>query len=61
MAFAVKAVIDKAATRGGPQDGDIWILNDAHLGGTHLNDMRLVLPPVRLVKGGEVQQTSSTF
>ena len=99
MAFAVKAVIDKAATQGGAQEGDIWIFNDAHLGGTHLSDMRLVrpyfhdgklfcwlasvghwhdvggavpgnynpgatdafaeafvLPPVRIVKGGEVQQ-----
>ena len=98
MAFAVKAVIDKAAAQGGPQDGDVWIFNDAHIGGTHLSDMRLVrpyfrdgalfcwlasvghwhdvggavpgnynpsatevfqeavvLPPVRLVKGGEVQ------
>lgn len=26
MAFAVKAVIDKAAADGGPNDGDVWIL-----------------------------------
>lgn len=44
MAFAVKAVIDKAAEQGGPQDGDVWIFNDAHLGGTHLSDMKLVQP-----------------
>jgi N-methylhydantoinase B len=25
-------------------DGDIWIFNDAHIGGTHLSDMRLVRP-----------------
>lgn len=99
MAFAVKAVIEKAAERGELNDGDVWIFNDAHIGGTHLSDMRLVrpyfrdgklfcylasvghwhdvggnvpgnynpaateafqeafvLPPVRLVKGGEVQQ-----
>ena len=99
MAFAVKAVIEKAAERGELCDGDVWIFNDAHIGGTHLSDMRLVrpyfrdgklfcylasvghwhdvggnvpgnynpaateafqeafvLPPVRLVKGGEVQQ-----
>ena len=98
MAFAVKAVIDKAAEQGGPQPGDVWIFNDAHMGGTHLSDMRLVrpyfrdgelfcwlasvghwhdvggavpgnynpaateafqeavvIPPVRLVRGGEVQ------
>jgi N-methylhydantoinase B len=47
MAFAVKAVIDKAAGQGGPQDGDVWIFNDAHIGGTHLSDMRLVRPYFR--------------
>jgi N-methylhydantoinase B len=44
MAFAVKAVIDKAATDGDLADGDIYIFNDAHIGGTHLSDMRLVRP-----------------
>ncbi|RBI82946.1 hydantoinase B/oxoprolinase family protein [Rhodosalinus halophilus] len=47
MAFAVKAVIDKAAEQGGPQPGDVWIFNDAHMGGTHLSDMRLVRPYFR--------------
>ncbi|MCC6007843.1 MAG: hydantoinase B/oxoprolinase family protein [Rhodobacteraceae bacterium] len=42
MAFAVKAVIDKAD--GDMSDGDIWVFNDAHIGGTHLSDMRLVRP-----------------
>ncbi len=44
MSFAVKAVIDKAAENGDLEDGDIYIFNDAHLGGTHLSDMRLVGP-----------------
>ncbi|MCC1491256.1 hydantoinase B/oxoprolinase family protein [Cognatishimia sp. F0-27] len=44
MSFAVKAVIDKAAVDGDLADGDIYIFNDAHLGGTHLSDMRLVRP-----------------
>lgn len=44
MAFAVKAVIDKAAADGDLVDGDIYIFNDAHMGGTHLSDMRLVRP-----------------
>jgi len=44
MSFAVKAVIDKAEQNGDLADGDIYIFNDAHLGGTHLNDMRLVRP-----------------
>ena len=99
MAFAVKAVIEKAARDGDLADGDIYIFNDAHLGGTHLSDMRLVrpyfrdgtlfcylasvghwhdvggavpgnynpsatdafqeafvLPPVRIARGGEIQQ-----
>lgn len=44
MAFAVKAVIDRAAVDGGPKEGDVWIFNDPYLGGTHLSDFRLVRP-----------------
>ena len=44
MSFAVKAVIEKAAKDGDLADGDIYIFNDAHIGGTHLSDMRLVRP-----------------
>ncbi len=44
MAFAVKAVIDRAAEEGGPREGDVWIFNDPYLGGTHLSDFRLVRP-----------------
>ena len=44
MSFAVKAVIEKAAKDGNLSDGDIYIFNDAHIGGTHLSDMRLVRP-----------------
>ena len=51
MAFAVKAVIDKAEREGGPRDGDTWIFNDPYDGGTHLSDMRLVRP---LFRDGEV-------
>lgn len=47
MSFAVKAVIEKAARDGDLRDGDIYIFNDAHMGGTHLNDMRLVRPYFR--------------
>ena len=43
MSFAVKAVLKKRR-RWGPEDGDIYIFNDAHIGGTHLSDMRLVRP-----------------
>ncbi|MCS6853632.1 MAG: hydantoinase B/oxoprolinase family protein [Elioraea sp.] len=46
-AFAVRAVIERAAARGGPRPGETWAFNDPYLGGTHLNDMRLVRPVFR--------------
>ncbi len=50
MAFAVKAVIEKAGKDGGPADGDVWIFNDPYDGGTHLSDFRLVKPIFRAGK-----------
>lgn len=47
MSFAVQAVIEKAANDGDLAEGDIFIFNDAHIGGTHLSDMRLVRPYFR--------------
>ena len=47
MAFAVKAVIDKARRDGDLADGDVYIFNDPYDGGTHLNDVRLVRPLMR--------------
>jgi len=47
MAFAVKAVIEKFGQRGDIAEGDVFIFNDAHIGGTHLSDMRLVQPVFR--------------
>lgn len=44
MATAVRACIDKAARDGDLTDGDVYLFNDAHIGGTHLSDMRLVRP-----------------
>jgi N-methylhydantoinase B len=44
MAFAVKAVIDKAARDGNLSDGDVYIFNDPYDGGTHLSDFKLVRP-----------------
>ena len=44
MSFAVRAVIEKAAREGGIRDGDTWVLNDPYLGGTHLNDIKIVRP-----------------
>ena len=44
MAFAVRAAARVATTRGGMQDGDIWLFNDPYEGGTHANDFKLVRP-----------------
>jgi len=44
MAFAVKAVIDKADKDGDLKPGDTYLFNDPYDGGTHLNDFRLVRP-----------------
>ena len=51
MAFAVKAVINKAARDGDLAAGDTYLFNDPYDGGTHLNDIRLVRP---LMRGGQV-------
>jgi N-methylhydantoinase B len=47
MAFAVRGVIDKAARDGDLACGDIFLFNDPYVGGTHLNDVRLVRPIFR--------------
>jgi N-methylhydantoinase B len=47
MAFAVKAVIDKAIKDGGLAAGDTYLFNDPYDGGTHLNDVKLVRPLMR--------------
>jgi N-methylhydantoinase B len=44
MQFTVQRVIAAAANEGGFQDGDLWMLNDPYLSGTHLNDVILVSP-----------------
>ncbi len=51
MAFAVKAVIDKAQADGNLAPGDVYIFNDPYDGGTHLSDFKLVRPYFR---NGEV-------
>ena len=44
MQFTVQHVIAKANAAGGFQPGDVWILNDPYVGGTHLPDVNLVSP-----------------
>jgi N-methylhydantoinase B len=50
MAFAVRAIIDKVAAEGGLEPGDCFIFNDPTVGGTHLNDFRLIRPVFRSKK-----------
>lgn len=44
MQFTVQNVIARAAADGGFRPGDMWILNDPYVGGTHLPDVNLVSP-----------------
>lgn len=44
MQWTVQRVIAVAAAEGGFHDGDLWIVNDPYLSGTHLNDVVLVAP-----------------
>ena len=60
MAFAVRAVIKKAADNDGPQHGDTWIFNDPYDGGTHLSDFRLVRPVFRTSFKASKQSSDST-
>ena len=41
MQFSTQSVIARAK---GPKPGDIWIVNDPYLGGTHLMDVKFVKP-----------------
>lgn len=44
MQFAVQKVIELANAEGGFRPGDMWIMNDTYLGGSHLQDVQLVAP-----------------
>lgn len=44
MQWTVQRVIEQAQAEGGFKDGDLWIVNDPYLSGTHLNDVVLVSP-----------------
>ncbi|OGL17799.1 MAG: hypothetical protein A3K12_06925 [Candidatus Rokubacteria bacterium RIFCSPLOWO2_12_FULL_71_19] len=44
MQFSVQAAMAAAGRRGGFRPGDIYILNNPYLGGTHLPDVKLVMP-----------------
>jgi N-methylhydantoinase B len=44
MQFTTQNVLKLAQAQGGFKRGDIWILNDPYIGGTHLQDAQLVAP-----------------
>ena len=44
MQWTVQRVIEVAGAEGGFRDGDLWMVNDPYLSGTHLNDVVLVSP-----------------
>lgn len=44
MQFTVQRLIEIATAKGGFRPGDIWIVNDPYISGTHLNDIVLVSP-----------------
>jgi len=44
MQFTTQNVVKIANAQGGFRRGDVWILNDPYIGGTHLQDTQLVAP-----------------
>ena len=44
MQFTVQTVIEMARADGGFKPGDMWILNDPYIGGSHLQDVQLIAP-----------------
>ena len=51
MAFATKAVIERAKRDGDLGPGDVYVMNDPYDGGTHINDVKLLQP---LFRDGQV-------
>ncbi len=44
MQFTVQHVIELARQDGGFKPGDMWILNEPYIGGSHLQDVQLIAP-----------------
>ncbi len=44
MQFTVQTIIEMAREDGGFKPGDMWILNDPYIGGSHLQDVQLIAP-----------------
>ena len=44
MQFTVQKVIELANEDGGFKPGDVWIMNETYLGGSHLQDVQIIAP-----------------
>ena len=44
MQFTVQKVIELANEEGGFKPGDVWIMNETYLGGSHLQDVQIIAP-----------------
>ena len=44
MQFTVQKIIELANAEGGFKPGDMWIMNDTYIGGSHLQDVQIVAP-----------------
>lgn len=58
MQFTTQAVLKKAKAGGGFKPGDLWILNDPYIGGTHVQDVQMVAPV--FVEGKLIALAAST-
>lgn len=57
MQFTVQKVIELANADGGFKPGDMWIMNDTYLGGSHLQDVQIIAP---VYAGGELFAVMAT-
>ena len=57
MQFTVQKVIELANAEGGFKPGDMWIMNDTYLGGSHLQDVQIIAP---VFVGGELFAVMAT-
>ena len=57
MQFTVQKVIELANADGGFKPGDMWIMNDTYLGGSHLQDVQIIAP---VFAGGELFAVMAT-
>jgi N-methylhydantoinase B len=57
MQFTVQKVIELATADGGFKPGDMWIMNETYMGGSHLQDVQIIAP---VFAGGELFAVMAT-